>query len=165
MSRTLRVVLLAACCTLSACGDYPRDAEHSLQRVRGSALRVGVSHEPPYVVLAAGAQPSGSEVDLVRALARTQGARIEWVPGGHDALMGDLLAFRLQLVVGGHSEQSPWQSQVAWSRPYLLADSVGGSARRRLALPPGENAWQLVVDRYVLRSERALAAQAADRRP
>lgn len=164
MPASIRLLLLLLC-TLTACADYPRDAEDSLQRVRASTLRVGVSHDPPYVVLSPGRQPTGSEVDLVRALARAQDARIEWIPGGHDALMDGLLAYRLQLVAGGHSEQSPWKPQVAWSRAYLLAGRDGGSTRRRLALPPGENAWQLVVDRYVHRNERALAVQASGRVP
>ena len=160
MSRFERLVLLIACCLPAACGDYPRDPEGSLQRARNAALRVGVSHDPPWVVLAPGQAPTGPEIELVRTLARTQRARIEWVAGGHDALMGDLLAFRLQLVAGGHSRRSAWQPEVAWSRPYLLAAADGGAVQRRLALPPGENAWQLVVDGYVLRRERDLALQA-----
>ena len=74
--------LLFGASLLAGCGDYPRDAENSTQRARSSVMRVGVSHDPPYVVLTHGADPRGDDIARVRALARTQGARIEWVTQG-----------------------------------------------------------------------------------
>ena len=139
---------------LAGCGDYPRDAENSLRRAREDAMRVGVSHDPPFVVLAAGAEPAGDDIALVRALAQAQGARIEWVAAGHDGLMRQLLDYQLHLVVGGHGHDSPWQAHVGWSRIWhARAGGDGAAHARRFALPPGENAWQVEVDRFLLHRE------------
>jgi polar amino acid transport system substrate-binding protein len=153
--------LLLGASLLAGCGDYPRDAEGSTQRARTSAMRVGVSHDPPYVVLVHGAEPRGDDIARVRALARTQGARIEWVALGHERLMEDLLAFRLHLVAGGHVANSPWQPRVGWSRKWHARAGVDGPLHeRRFALPPGENAWQLEVDRFLHDHDRAAGSSA-----
>lgn len=148
MSRAA-AVLAAACLSvlaLAGCGGYPRDAEGSLRRAHADALRVGLSHDPPFVDLSRG-EPAGLEVDWIRGFADTRGLRVEWVAGGHERLVRDLLAFRLHLVAGGHDEDSPWQD-VSWSLPAKWRTG-DGLVERRFALPPGENAWQLAVDRQL----------------
>jgi hypothetical protein len=152
--------LLFGASLLAGCGDYPRDAEDSTQRARSSVMRVGVSHDPPYVVLAHGAEPRGDDIARVRALARTQGSRIEWVTQGHEWLMEELLAYRLHLVAGGHVADSPWQPRVGWSRAWHARGGDGPLRERRFALPPGENAWQLEVDRFLHEHERAAGSRA-----
>ncbi|VXB00264.1 ABC transporter substrate-binding protein [Luteimonas sp. 9C] len=145
MPKSLLLLLLCLC--LAACGPYPRDAHDSSARAQ-AAMRVGLSHDPPYVQVRDGEAPGGAEVDLIARFAAARGLRVEWVVGGHDALMEDLLAHRLHMVAGGHSPQSPW-AEVGWSRDYRLPDAHDRPSRRRLALPPGENAWHLTVDRWL----------------
>lgn len=146
---------------LIGCDGYPRDAEDSTQRARIQTMRVGVSHDPPYVVLTESAAPRGDDITRVHALADAQGARIEWVMLGHDALMRELLAFRLHLVVGGHARDSPWRPRVGWSRAWhARAGADDAPHERRFALPPGENAWQLEVDRFIQAHERRAASDA-----
>ncbi|MDR6991663.1 ABC transporter substrate-binding protein [Luteimonas sp. 3794] len=145
----VRPVLLLLCLCLAACGQYPRDTHDSSIRAR-DAMRVGLSHDPPYVVATSNAAPSGPEVALIQAFADAHDLRVEWVIGGHEALMDDLLAHRLHMVAGGHTAQSPW-TDVSWSRKFLVFD-----AARRIALPPGENAWQLEVDRWLHAQRRPL---------
>lgn len=139
------VVLLLA---LGACGEYPRDPEGTSRRVAGGVLRVGIAHDPPFV-LHAGDGPRGREVALVRAFARSQGARVAWRHRGQDTLMGQLEKRQLDLVVGGHAEDSPWAARVATSRPFHVVDDHGRTVERVVALPPGENAWLLRFERYV----------------
>lgn len=150
----IRIWLALLLLSLTACDGYPRDTQGSTERAR-QTMRVGVSHDPPFVEVRAGQAPSGTEVELVQAFAREHGYPIEWVEGGHDQLMTALLDNRLHLVAGGHDEDSPW-TDVGWSRAFVLRDPEGGFARRRLALPPAENAWQLSVDRYLHARERTL---------
>ncbi|MDH5823104.1 transporter substrate-binding domain-containing protein [Luteimonas sp. RD2P54] len=149
---------------LAGCEPYPRDAAGSTARADREAIRVGVSHEPPFVLVAgAGGQPTGPEVDMLRDLARSRGARIEWVVDGHDALMHELEEFRLHAVAGGHLPDSPWKPKVGWSRTYHLRPATPGPLHARmLALPPGENAWQLAVDGF-LHSRQARGAAADGR--
>lgn len=138
---------------LAACGGFPRDSQDSSERA-GQSMRVGLSHDPPFVELRPGQPPAGIEVALVAGFAREHGFEVEWVVRGHDALMQDVLDHRLHMVVGGHVADSPWTDS-GWSREFVLRDQAGGFARRRLALPPGENAWQMKVDRYLHARDQA----------
>lgn len=146
--------LLLPLLLLTACDGFPRDTEDSSERAR-QAMRVGVSHDPPFVELRPGQPPAGSEIELVAAFARARGFEIEWVARGHDALMEDLLDYRLHMVAGGHATASPWKD-VGWTREFVLRDPDGSFARRKIALPPSENAWQLQVDRYLHAREQAV---------
>lgn len=139
------------CLCLAACGGYPRDAHDSSERAR-QALRVGLSHDPPFVIANQQA-PQGSEVELITAFADARQLRVEWVVDGHDGLMEALLAHDLHMVAGGHTAQSPW-GEAGWTRDFMVGDAQGRPARRRIALPPGENAWHLEVDRYLHARER-----------
>ncbi|WP_149193232.1 ABC transporter substrate-binding protein [Luteimonas suaedae] len=159
MSKLLPLVLPLVL-GVAACGGYPRDANDSTRRAKEHAMRVGVSHDPPFVVAPAGGrEPTGSEIAMLRDLARTRDVDIEWVVSGHDALMRDLRALRLHAVVGGHVRGSAWEPEVGWSREYRLRSAGDGTpVARRLALPPGENAWQLTVDRYLFSNRAAPGA-------
>lgn len=144
--------LRLACCltalALAACGGYPRDPDGTLDRVRGGVMRVGVAHDPPFVVADGPGEPRGPEVALLRDYARGLGARIAWNRSGHAVLMRELEARRLDAVVGGHADDSPWTQRVATSRPYRLQDAHGRPVDRVMALPPGENAWLLAFERH-----------------
>lgn len=144
-SRLLSSFALLA--SLAACGDYPRDPDGTLERVRGGTMRVGVIHDPPFVI-AGGDAPRGREADLARSYARTLGARIAWRHAGAGTLMRQLEERRLDAVIGGHVADSPWAAHVSLSRPYRIRDEGGRLVRRRVALPPGENAWQVAFERH-----------------
>ncbi|MFL6588098.1 MAG: ABC transporter substrate-binding protein [Luteimonas sp.] len=149
-----RLPLLLLCLCLAACGQYPRDTHDSSHRARES-MRVGLSHDPPYVVVRPGADPVGPEVAVIQAFANAHDLRVEWVVDGHDAMMGDLVEHRLHMVAGGHTAQSPW-TDVSWSRRFVVPDARGRPATRRIALPPGENAWQLDVDRWLYAQRQSM---------
>ncbi|NYZ62407.1 ABC transporter substrate-binding protein [Luteimonas deserti] len=149
MGRTWPYLLVLLSC---GCDPFPREAQGSAARARDT-LRVGLSHDPPYVDVATGDAPHGAEVRVIEAFAAARGAKIEWVTEGHEALMEALLDHRLHMVAGGHSARSPWDG-VAWSRSVRIDAGPGHPVERRWALPPGENAWQLEVDRY-LHAQRA----------
>lgn len=125
---------------------YPDDPEGTLARVQGGTMRVGVTHDPPFVVLAD--EPRGPEADLVRAYARSVGAKVAWNTSGHAVLMRQLEGHRLDAVIGGHAADSPWAQHVSTSRPFRVPDAAGRPVDRVVALPPGENAWQLRFERF-----------------
>jgi polar amino acid transport system substrate-binding protein len=149
-------VVAALACVLAAtsCGRVPQDAEGTLAQVERGVMRVGVSHDPPYVVLREGRPPSGPECDLVMALAKARHTRVEWVRGGHEALMRQVGALQLDVVVGGHDVGVAGQPEVAWSREYRLRGAQG-PAPRQLALPPGEHAWRMAVDGFLFARSRS----------
>ncbi len=154
--RALRWLATLVLALLCACGDYPRDPEHSLDRVTDGVLHAGVVHDPPFVVLAPGRAPTGSEVHLVEAFAARHGARVDWQVDTHDRLMQRMEDFDLQLVVGGTAPDSPWKERIALSEPFRDTDEAGTPVMRVIALPPGENAWRRALEAY-LRSDEARA--------
>ncbi|MBB1061574.1 ABC transporter substrate-binding protein [Marilutibacter spongiae] len=159
----LRCLAALALLGLGACSDYPRDPERTLAQVQGGVLHAGVVHDPPFVVLVPGRAPSGPEVWLVEAFAARHDARVDWQVGTHDRLMQRLEDFGLDLVVGGTAPDSPWKKRVALSEPFRDVDEAGTPVMRVLALPPGENAWQLEVEAY-LRSGAARARLGSEAR-
>ena len=147
---------LAALLALSACDDYPRDADDMTRQAKEQGMRVGASHDPPWVVVSTDGTVGGPEAELVQRYADAQGYRLTWLPGSHDALMDDLERARLHAVVSGHHPDSPWTSKVGWSRPLLLrASHDGPMPERRIALPPGQSAWHLALDRHLTAREGA----------
>lgn len=156
----IAVLLLMALGFLGACSDFPRDPEHTLDHVRHGVMRVGVSHDPHFVVMRADGTPEGREVEVLETYARTLDARIVWIEAGTHDLMAQLERFQIDAVVGGGGHDTPWDERVAFSRPYLVTAPSEVPESRRLALPPGENAWAMAFDRYT--SRRATLPAAAD---
>ncbi len=144
----MRLLALAALAALAGCSDFPRDPQHTLDHVRHGSLRVGVSHDPPFVILREDGAPEGREIAMLEDFARTLDSRIVWIKAGHSDLMLQLETFQLDAVVGGNAHDSPWEEHVALSRPYLVTGPSVVPESRRLALPPGENAWLMAVDRF-----------------
>jgi polar amino acid transport system substrate-binding protein len=128
-------VLAAAACGL------PRDPAGTLERVQGGVVRVGVVDAPPWASHAADG-PRGREVEVVRRLARSLDARVEWSRGGETRLMAELKERGLDLVVGGIVEDSPYRDEVGFTRPYVTCDD----GAHVFAGPPGENRWLMTVE-------------------
>ena len=128
------------------CG-LPWDPEATLENVRGQTLRVGVSHNPPWTDLLSGEEPSGVEADMVRQIAQTLDAKIEWRPGGEMELLKDLEEFEIDLVIGGLTDDTPWKDRIGMTRPHTETKE----ASHVLATPPGENGWIVFLDREIER--------------
>ena len=104
------------------CG-IPRDPESTLDRVRGGTLRAGITASEPWTTLEGG-RPGGVEVELVERFAHELGARVEWVDGSEAELIGALEVRELDLVVGGLTADTPWQSKAAITRSYATTRVV-----------------------------------------
>jgi polar amino acid transport system substrate-binding protein len=114
------VALLAV--LVGGCG-VPRDPESTLDRVRGGTLRAGITASEPWTTLDDG-RPGGVEVELVERFASELGARVEWVDGSEADLIGALEVRELDLVVGGLTADTPWQSKAAITRSYATTRVV-----------------------------------------
>lgn len=147
MSRRISLPLLLL--AVAGC-DLPRDPEGTLERVRGGTLRAGVVPNPPWVVVEAG-RVRGVEPALVRRFARSLDARIEWVAGTESELLERLETRDLDLVAGGLTRSNPWGSRVGLTRPYPAPSGYAPGERRVLAVPPGENAWLVRLERFLHR--------------
>jgi len=150
MLRALAVLLAGI--SLTGCG-LPRDPARTSEFVRGAAMRVGIIHNPPWVI-DYGDRVDGVEARLVASIAAAAGTRIEWVRQPEFELMDLLLKREIQLAIGGFEATLPWAKEIAFTRPYLKTpDGVG----HVIAAPPGENAWLVAVERAIERHKREIA--------
>lgn len=153
-----RTCLTACLCTLflllAGCGNYPRDADDMTSIAVERGMRVGASHDPPWVVVDADGGVTGPEAELVLRFAQAHGYRLAWATGGHESLMRQLERAELHGVIGGHDRDSPWRPKVGWSRTLQLrAPGDGPMPERHVALPAGQSAWHLAFDRYLATHE------------
>ncbi len=137
---------IALVASLAACG-LPRDAEGTLDRVRGGTLRVGVSERSGWVHLDNG-RVRGCEAEIVRGLAAELDAAIEWTADAESVLFEKLRRHELDLVVAGIVKDTPWKKKIGLTRPFAHDEHV-------LAVPAGENAWLMAVDRYLFARQDA----------
>lgn len=137
---------------VTGCGaHFPADPDGTLERVSGGVLQVGVSPHEPFTTVT-GAEPSGSEVALVKAYAESVGARIAWRTGGEEQLVTQLEHGRLDVVIGGLTDKTPWSDRVGLTRPYTeTVDGFGRTRKHVMATVRGENAFLLDLDRFLQR--------------
>jgi polar amino acid transport system substrate-binding protein len=135
---TLVACVVVAACGTAACG-LPRDADGTLDRVRGGIVRVGVVVDTPWVTDSAGGEGAAGGVEgaLVQGIARDIGARVRWVRGTDESLLAALHERELDMVVGGLTTESPWKATLAFTKPYytdtvLVAGAPGAAAPVRL---------------------------------
>ena len=148
----LIIGMIGLLCLLVGCGlSFPADPDHTLDRVRGGVLRVGVSPNDPWIVWTAEPEPSGREADLVRRFASSLDARVEWSRGAEEALIGQLERGELDLVAAGMTAETPWTEKAAVTKPYATVTGPDGSAEEHvLAVPLGENAFLVTLERFLL---------------
>ncbi|WP_102159094.1 transporter substrate-binding domain-containing protein [Zhihengliuella halotolerans] len=144
---------------LSGCGvSIPADPDGTLDSVRGGTLRVGAVPNGEFVEVSGPAGPrgavgeeqvSGSEVDLVRDFADELGARIEFYVAGEEELVRRFDDGSVHLVIGGLTDETPWESDAGVTRPY--AERILGGQKRKIVMlvPPGENAFTTELERFL----------------
>jgi len=148
-ARTLALVALVL--LLTACSvRIPADPDGTLERVTGGQLRVGVSHNPPWTDIS-GDAPTGTETKLIAGFAVARDAGVVWEAGGEEQLMTQLRDGRLDVVIGGLTDESPWTSHAALTTPYTQAARADGSTEQHvLAVPLGENAFMVALEQHAL---------------
>ena len=155
-----RPLLLSTLSLMAAC-DLPRDPEGTLDRVRSGTLRVGFVVDTPWVT-AAGEGAGGIEGAIAAQLARGLGARIAWTHASETPLLTALHDGDLDLVIAGLTKDSPWAARASFTRPYYVDTTVVHGERKEVphvvAVRPGENAWQVHVERMLEARKSELAS-------
>lgn len=153
-----RAALALVLLLLTGCGQFPRDAQDTLERAKsGVPLRVGWSAAEPWVRRGGAEGPAGLEPDLIRDWAREEGVRLEWVEGGEGQIVEALQHNQADLAVAGLTMRTPHAASIGMTQPYLTAPIVIGAA-------PGVNVpddWEGVQVRYDRRRPEFAAAVAA----
>jgi len=138
-----RLVTTALVAFATAC-PIPRDADGTIERVQNGVLRVGSAYNPPWVV--APDSIGGIEPRIVDGLARQLNASVRFVSGSETRLLESLHRRELSLVIGQFTDDSPWRGEGQFSKPY---QEDGDGKKHVVALPPGENAWLVRVEKYL----------------
>lgn len=134
---------------LSGCSSIPRDPDGTLEHVVESGeLRVGASPSGERVDLV-GDDPSGTEIDLVEGFAQELGVEVVWTVSGETELVGAMERGDLDVLVGGLQADSPWSDKVAVTRAYAESTEAGETVKHVLAVPIGENAMLVRLERYL----------------
>lgn len=149
--RALAAGAITLALSLTGCASsFPADPNGTLDRVTGGTLRVGVSPNGEWADISDGGEPSGVEVALVEKFADEIDAEIAWTEGGEEKLIADLNAGRLDLVIGGLTDATPWAEKVAVTRPFDEVSIGGGkTAKHVMAAPMGENAFLLELEKFL----------------
>ncbi len=140
------VSLLSACAmlaTTAGCG-MPHDPEETYRRAVGRTVRVGVCEHPPFTMLEEG-KLTGIEVDMIKGFARQLDAAVRWHRGAEGPLIEALGQGKLDVVIGGLKESSPWSSHAGATQPYAEA----GGEKYVMFVRQGENRWLLELDKYL----------------
>ena len=148
-----RWALLLAATAVAGCGvTVPTDPEGTLDRVRGGALRVGVSVDPPWTELSGSEarDPTGIEPHLVAGFAASLRSEVDWSTGGEESLIRELENGALDVVIGGLTADSPWTDHAALTRPYVTVPAADGKPEPHvMAVAMGENAFLVELERYL----------------
>lgn len=134
-------------------GHYPADPDGTLDRVSGGTLRVGISHQPPWTDTSGDGEtdPEGIEVQAIKDYASSIDAEVEWHEGGEEHLIGLLSEKDIDVVIGGLTDQSPWDSDAALTTSYVESIGIGGkTAKHVMAVQMGENAFMTSLERFLL---------------
>ena len=125
---------------LASCDDFPRDPDHTLEKVRNGELRVGMRESEPWA-MRNNKVMSGVEVALVQELARRLNAKIRWVTPGPAPIefFDALYRGQLDLVIGGLTQDNPWSRRVTFTRPYINSSTVIAASKWQLTSVAGES--------------------------
>lgn len=134
------VSIIAVCCAalLGCSGQLPSDPSHTLDRVAGGTLRVGVSPEAGLVKVAEEG-PSGPLAETVERFAESIDATPVWVTHSEERLVRLLEEHELDLAVGSFTEQTPWVDRVGVTRGFSVPSADDTVVV--FLVPAGENAF------------------------
>lgn len=155
MSRGGRALAIATAIlvALSGCGvTIPSDPHGTLDRVTGGVLRVGVTHNDPWVVVDSTADPVGDEPALLREFAARLDAQLVWNVDSEGDLVGALERGELDVVIGGFTDRTPWSDRAAMTVPYTQATGDEGRSEKHVMLVRmGENRFLVELESFLLR--------------
>ena len=131
-----RLALCFALLAASACGEFPRDSEETLERVRSDhVFRVGLVAPLDAATL----DPKAKT--LLRRVAQASGAKPLVEVGDAEPLLDRLEEGELDIVIGRFEKKSPWKSHVSFGPPLRIEKHKKTVFHLTAAARNGENAW------------------------
>lgn len=119
---------------LSACSDYPKDVENTLDSIKGSILHVGLIENPPWVIATDG-EPKGVEPEIIQQLADKLNAQVRWHWGSTAEMLQALEQNQVYVVVGGLITKPKLPKIVTSTQPYYTTRYTVGFPHNMKAFP------------------------------
>lgn len=149
MTKTfLLTIPLFALLTMS-CGDFPKDAKHTLKNAENKILRVGISGYDSASKVSTNV--IDHEIELVNLFAKEIHAEVSWVKGSQTNVIELLHNFELDMAIGGYTSPSPLEKEVAFTQPYKSETVKIGSPPNE-TIPDKINGQKVWVDNLLAAS-------------
>ena len=85
--------------------SLPKDPEDSLTKAKMNSLKVGYVYNPPYSYTS-GDTVSGTEISIIKAFAKEQGLKIQFIYGSESELIKQLEEYKLHVIIGGFDKKN-----------------------------------------------------------
>ena len=136
-----RPALCLALLAASSCGEFPKDPEGTLQRIRAErAFRVGLVAPLDEATLDPKARI------LLQRVSAASGARPLIEIGDSEPLLNRLEEGEIDLVIGRFEKASPWKNLVSFGPPLRIEKHKKAEFHLIAAARNGENAWIGVLE-------------------
>lgn len=96
---------------------FPKDPHETFLTSKEEGLRIGVVHNPPYTIIT-DSTFSGKEITLLSQFCKKEQLSYHFATGTETALIRQLKAYQLDVVVGGFTKTSLWKEEVGMTKPY-----------------------------------------------
>lgn len=129
---------------LAGCGQFPKDPDGTLNRVRAEhVFRVGIVAPGP----GPGTLGRQQTQAFLAGISAATGAKPSVSTGASEPLLAKLEDGKLDLVVGALDPASPWVKRVAMIPPLHERVSLGEHYLLTPMAKNGENAWIMLLER------------------
>lgn len=139
---------------LQSCGNFPKDPDHTLEKVKGGTLIVGYSENPPWVIKTT-SEPTGIEAELIKEFAKSINATIHWKNGTEESLIESLEKDEIHLLIAGLTKETPWEKKAGLTRPYIDHEKK----KHVMAVPMGENAFLVELEKFLQEQKQQIKAR------
>jgi hypothetical protein len=138
----LPFLLFLAAALATSCGQFPRDPEDTLNRVRSEgSFRVGL------VAPLGQGRLDAKAAQLIQRVSSSAGAQARLEIGDAEPLLDRLESGDLDLVLGRFEKKSPWARLVTFGPPLRVEKQGKTTFHLTAAMRNGENAWIALVER------------------
>jgi hypothetical protein len=150
LPKIFRIILIFLALFISC--DLPEDPRNTFNEIINNKLKVGYAESKPWVVLSA-KKPKGIEAWIVTRIAEEINSDILWIRDSEPELMKMLKDGKLHLVISGINTDSPWASEVGFTKPYYIS---ADDREYVIAVPPGENKWLLYIESFLIENKNEI---------
>ena len=144
----LRATCTALLLLLFGCSPFPKDSEQTLQQVTtNKILKVGVIEHKPWV-FRHNEEVQGIEIKIITEFAKSLNVEPQWYFYPESVAIQKLEENKINIVVGGLTEVTPWKQLIALTRPYLKIDK-SKKTHHVIAVLKGENQFMVTLEAFL----------------